>query len=224
MSVVWQAGELALVDDLAPASWVIEGTKGFAHNVGSLVPTDFAAYARVLHPAFRRTNDPDWERHPRVPWAEVAKANGRVMHPEVQFGSLVGWLWPNGHEQPPIWDGGPEVGSLPEDLAGPLAEVLGRHTATPGRCWFALWHGWADFPFSPSKAPTFNLPWRDYFLLVGPVSAAVQSLSGPLLSAVMFRSANLWWPDDRSWCVATEVDMDCTYVGGSAECVADLLA
>jgi hypothetical protein len=39
----------------------------------------------------------------------------------------------------------------------------------------------------------------------------------------MWRSANLWWPDDHAWIVATEVDLNSTYVGGSSACVADLL-
>jgi hypothetical protein len=38
------------------------------------------------------------------------------------------------------------------------------------------------------------------------------------------QSANLWWPEDRAWFVATDIDLMSTYVGGSAACVADLLA
>jgi hypothetical protein len=38
------------------------------------------------------------------------------------------------------------------------------------------------------------------------------------------QSATLWWPADRAWCVATDTDLMSTYVGGSAACVADLLA
>jgi hypothetical protein len=34
----------------------------------------------------------------------------------------------------------------------------------------------------------------------------------------------LWWPDDRAWCVATDIDLDTTYVGASRECVARLPA
>ncbi len=34
---------------------------------------------------------------------------------------------------------------------------------------------------------------------------------------------NLWWPDDRAWCVATELDMQSTYIGGSRACVDQLL-
>jgi hypothetical protein len=34
----------------------------------------------------------------------------------------------------------------------------------------------------------------------------------------------MWWPADRAWCVVTDVDLVTTYVGGSAGCIADLLA
>jgi hypothetical protein len=37
-------------------------------------------------------------------------------------------------------------------------------------------------------------------------------------------SPNLWWPDDRAWCVATEIDLDSTYVGGSATMIRELLS
>ncbi len=39
-----------------------------------------------------------------------------------------------------------------------------------------------------------------------------------------WQSANLWWPDDRAWFVATEIDLMSTYVGGSRECIDALLA
>ncbi|MFC9837889.1 hypothetical protein ACFVKB_29370 [Rhodococcus sp. NPDC127530] len=32
-------------------------------------------------------------------------------------------------------------------------------------------------------------------------------------------SPNLWWSDDRAWCVATDTDLMATYVGGSARCI-----
>jgi hypothetical protein len=34
----------------------------------------------------------------------------------------------------------------------------------------------------------------------------------------------LFWPTDRSWCVATEVDFDSTLVGGDADLIAAILA
>lgn len=36
-------------------------------------------------------------------------------------------------------------------------------------------------------------------------------------------SPNVWWPEDRAWCVATDIDLYDTYVGGSVECVQAVL-
>lgn len=94
-----------------------------------------------------------------------------------------------------------------------FAAILERHTTTPNDSWFAVWEGWAGLAIKPGQAPVFHLPGRPYFLLHGPVSGAVQSLAtDPVLD---HQSANLWWPSDRAWCVATEVDLDSTYIGAS---------
>ena len=36
-------------------------------------------------------------------------------------------------------------------------------------------------------------------------------------------SPNIWWPEDRAWCVATDIDLFDTYVGGSRECIEAVL-
>jgi hypothetical protein len=38
------------------------------------------------------------------------------------------------------------------------------------------------------------------------------------------QSPNLWWPEDRAWFVATEIDYAWTYIGGSTELIDELLA
>jgi hypothetical protein len=38
-----------------------------------------------------------------------------------------------------------------------------------------------------------------------------------------YRSPNIWWPDDRAWCVATEIDLMSTFAGGSAACAEAIL-
>jgi len=38
------------------------------------------------------------------------------------------------------------------------------------------------------------------------------------------QSASLWWPEDRAWFVATEIDLNSTYVGGSTSTIEALLA
>ena len=56
-------------------------------------------------------------------------------------------------------------------------------------------------------------------LLSGPLHAATTSLARPPWD----QRASLWWPDDRAWCVATDVDSMSTYVVGSRQCIAALL-
>jgi hypothetical protein len=63
------------------------------------------------------------------------------------------------------------------------------------------------------------LPNRNYGLYGGPIDLALTSVDGPWNS----QSPNLWWPEDRSWCVATEVDYAWTYVGGSRMLIGALL-
>jgi len=69
-----------------------------------------------------------------------------------------------------------------------------------------------------------HLPQRSYFLLQGPLDAAMEL--GWMLDASHFspQSPNLFWPNDHSWCVATEIDLDSSYVGGSKELVQRLVA
>jgi hypothetical protein len=35
---------------------------------------------------------------------------------------------------------------------------------------------------------------------------------------------NLWWPDDRAWVVASEIDLAWSYLGGSADLVDAVVA
>jgi hypothetical protein len=34
----------------------------------------------------------------------------------------------------------------------------------------------------------------------------------------------VWWPDDRAWCVATDIDLNSTYIGCDDACRAEILA
>jgi hypothetical protein len=54
-----------------------------------------------------------------------------------------------------------------------------------------------------------RLPARDYLLFRAPIHEALGWEDGP----------NLWWPEDRAWCVASEIDFPYTYVGGSKELI-----
>jgi Clp amino terminal domain, pathogenicity island component len=74
-------GELCLVDDVSSADWIVAGVRDFEHDVGSLLPVGFDAYARVCHPALRRLDGDAWAE---VSWSQVATVNGRVARPRRQ--------------------------------------------------------------------------------------------------------------------------------------------
>jgi hypothetical protein len=232
---------LRLPPDAHAADWIVRGVRDFDCTVGSIVPPVFEAYARVFHPPGRRSGESDAE----VRWADVAAANGRVMHPAAEWGSLTG-SW-RAREQPGVWDMEPELGDIPERIAKHLARLLQRYTSTAERCWFAptamreelgvmlvFTEGTsadeqvrvrdasearlAERQRRLETAPRFTLPNREFRLFAGALEALVD------LYDELDVSPNLWWPDDRSWCVGTDIDLMTTYVGGSASAVDALLA
>jgi hypothetical protein len=128
-----------------------------------------------------------------------------------------GWEFVREDDQSPLWDDAPAEGHLPTTVAARLAAVLRRHTTTPEDCWFGVWHGWASIA---ADAPTLALSAREHWLVGAPVETAAANMAAEPHE----QSASLWWPADRAWCVVTDVDLMSSYVGGTAACVADLLA
>ncbi len=210
-------GDLHLVDDVRSANWIVANVRDFGSGVGSLLPVTFEAYARVLHPAGRATAGGD---DVDVAWSEVAAANGRIAHAAMEWVAVTGdWRFMNERGQPGIWDRPPSVGSLPARQAASLAGVLARFSAKASECWFAVWYGYGNAPFDPGAVKLVAMPERPMVLLRGPVRAAETAFSGQAWPP----SASLWWPEDRRWCVATDIDLQSSYVGGSAECIAAVL-
>ena len=226
---------LVYVDDLSPAQWIVERLHPFAQDAGAIIPPGFDAYARIFHPAMRRVGETEIP----VTWREIADLNLRVHHSQMQFGAIAGGSALKQGSQPGLWDRAPMIGSLPLDVARVLVDLLRLQTKTPERCWFAAWEGWGDPVFASLHGPkvgpapqlpeiiprpsahTLQLPGRGYYVAKGPVTAALDTVYGV---AYHYQSPSIWWPDDRAWCVATEVDFDWTYVGGSNSCVAAVLA
>jgi hypothetical protein len=179
--------------------------------VTSVVPSGFEAYTRVLHPL-----DPPARGQQPVRWADVASWSGIELVPGIDFPDIaMPEHEPSGVEP---WPGHvPQVGTLHPADVDALAAVLTRHTSTPERCWFCTWEGWGSVVFD--DGPRVELPERNYALFVGPLAALPS-----LMDAQDDHSPNLWWPDDRAWCVATEIDLAWTYVGGPAALISDALA
>jgi hypothetical protein len=238
-------GDLEFRSDVHVADWLVQRLHGFAVNVGSIIPDGIAAYARIFHPAEAvavRAADGGFEPSEEVRWAQIAAWSGRTVHPEMQF-EAISVPTPGRDPGPAPWDGDePECGMLPYEKTKALADVLARHTRRPDRCWFAVWKGWAEvagtvmwltaegsgeplppvLPPEAHEAPKLRIPGRDMLLFHGPVAAVGNFVFGSD-PEVDFRSPNLWWPDDRAWCVASEIDFSWTYVGGSTALIDELL-
>jgi hypothetical protein len=208
---------MRLATSSEPADWIPALLHDFAVDVGSFIPDVFESYARILHPPGRLAAD---ESVLNVRWADIAAANGRSVDDEVLHVDISGEpsrVGPSGEE---LWNQHPRTGSLSREIVERLIQTLGSHTTTPDHCWFGVWNGWGGLRESIRGAPMFSVPGRDVFLLEGSVTDALITLEG---INWCFQSAMLWWPDDRAWCVSTEIDFSWTYVGGSQNCIAEVL-
>jgi hypothetical protein len=192
--------------DVSAADWIVADLKTFAKSVHSLLPACFSSYVRVFHPARRHFHGDEL-----VSWAEIAEANGTTVNPAMQLNALTRGHW--FEPQPGVYDDPPALGSVPPEVMPALIGVLEQQTATADKCWFAFWNGYGDTTPDISSASTFKVPSREYHLLAGPIDAAANDEWG-----FRYQSPNLWWPDDRAWCVATEIDLNTTYIGCDDAC------
>lgn len=199
-----QGHRLRRLDDVSDGHWIEERAGDFDSGVNALLPAGFEAYARVLHPV--ELADDRFMR-----WSEVAERTGKVLHSMSRFEEIAGRDLADE----------PGQGTFPEELLPVLCEVLATHTGSAERCYFGLWEGWGWIDGEADKGPWVELSGRRYLLFEGPLGAATEL--GDRGEGYFFpQSPNLWWPQDRAWCVATDVDLCSTYVGGSARLVQDL--
>lgn len=115
----------------------------------------------------------------------------------------------------------PEPGQMPRNVAERLVEILAQHTTSPHECYFAVWDGWAALSPSEGFGPAFEIPSRPMTLYSADIHAASERFDSTAV-AVSY-SPNLWWPADRAWCVATEIDFTSTYIGSSSAAALELI-
>jgi hypothetical protein len=236
------AGEPAWSQAVEHSDWIGGRLAPFGSAVSSVVPGGFEAYARILHPAEDLCTGGRVVR-----WAAVAAWSGMPLRRDVQFHSIA--LPPRALPEPAPSSGqGPRRGTLYLPDAEVVAATARAWTSTPELCWFCVWdgYGWGDAPrllswpdgtpelnLAPESRPEsatapgavghealVHLPHRDYLLYSGPV----EQVAAPARLSGTEQTANLWWPDDRAWCVASEIDLAWTYVGGPAGLIGRLLA
>jgi hypothetical protein len=155
-----------------------------------------------------------------VRWRDIAAANNRTIAGEMQVMDLPTYPSQYSASGEELWNEQSSTGNLPREISVRLAAILRSETLTPELCWFAVWEGYADVRIRMSKAPMFSVPQRNLFLLQGTVDDVLTTLS---VVDWDYRSPNLWWPDDRAWCVVTEIDFTWSYIGGSSSCIEQIV-
>lgn len=216
------------LDDVAEADWLVSALPDFHGRVIDLVTDTFPAYARIFHRPDQGL--PSGDRPSS--WAEMAKDRGTVFHPAAQFTDLGREAYQPETERIP----GPRLGTLDRITLPLLIERLNAHTATPEACWSALWVGYGKSPDRWRAKPSFRLPGREYWLLSGALKDLI-ALSSEFETAGLtddwrrmtrkmgiIHSPTIWWPQDRSWLVHSEIDYDSTIVGGTPALVHELVA
>ncbi|HET9611234.1 MAG TPA: hypothetical protein VFP06_16605 [Acidimicrobiales bacterium] len=223
------------------AAWLVDSLHPFGQgDTGSVVPSGFEAYARIEHDPGPPDRDPHeggldvaavraladhlvpatatpddcwfclW-----VGYGSVAgRAAGRPDEPGVA--AWVRWRWYQARRPADTWY---VVGSR----SGWRAWV---------HKWLALWRlrrrgrRWSRrIRAVTRRCGIVTTPEREYLLFRGPVVAAASAAvpaPWPLwggstldLDDGALDGPNLWWPADRAWVVASEIDLTWTYLGGS---------
>lgn len=236
--------DLELADDVSAADWLDEALRPWSWpdpdgptRVASFVPDRYEGFARILHPLC-------WGTGGGGRWSELATPRGVAIGPDTSFTEASGIrerddedLWHRYH---------PSDGSLPAAPMAALGAALQPHTGTPDDCVFCFWVGsgvwgsdngevyyghlsdeeneainapvrarWERELAAQAHVPQVHLPAREHFLFTGPLGRTAR----PFMFGMWEQSPSMWWPADRAWFVATEIDGFSSYVGGSAAAI-----
>jgi hypothetical protein len=116
---------------LVEAEWLAQRLRPFGSGFTSIVPADFPAYLRILHPVYGVNNE-------LLRWADVAAKSGRTMHRLAEFQEIYRPEVDVSMDAVTL----PAAGNLPSHLLASLCEILAEHTNTPKSCCFCLWEGY----------------------------------------------------------------------------------
>jgi hypothetical protein len=237
------AGQLVPSHRVSEADWYGAGLNGFGGRVDQVIPRGYPAYARILHPAEDEHGDPvrwsdvaawsgrvlhrlaqfdaiagRWydQRRKGVGWPGRNPGQGSLTWQQLRVlchilachTATADQCWLN------VWEG---FGNLPQEW-----ERTAPRVHQPGRAYYIFQRplgdvlefsarvhevGWDQDPLPPTMAR---------IVLPGPSMVEKRSdQAEPRNEDPWIQSPNQWWPSDRAWCVASEIDFDSTLVAGT---------
>lgn len=134
--------------------------------------------------------------------------------------AMIAGLLPEGPCTVGVWagwgglSGGVRVTFTPEGSSAPASQRTGPFGVDP------------EITHAVRDGPLLTLPGREYVLLAGRTEELNDpgwSVEAGLGEPGLTEPPGLIWPDDRSWFIATEIDFDSTFIGGSEELISTVL-
>lgn len=198
--------QLTSADTTASAAWIEAACQGARATVGELVPNTYTSFLRVHAPP---PTSGDWWATYRYLYEAVALIGAQhTSRPDhAWFAVWEGHGFDSVHTQV-AWSDAPIDDAERQEREAMRARLRDENRTRTAAIRSQL-----------ATVPRFALPDRTYYLMEGPV-AAVAALRDP--STGHWRNPDLFWPDDRRWFVATDVDFWSLYVGGSDDFIAEL--
>lgn len=190
--------------DSSPAAWIGERLAPGTFEVRMMVPEGFDAYARIFFPFVSDAVLGDGSpADTTLTWSEVAALNGRTAHALMEADTISTTDQRRGLHS-----------SLSDAQTETLWPILERH-ATSQSVGFLLWDGYGGVDPRPFEGqPKVEHMGRSYHLLYGPLAARTDFANTP----------NYVWPEDRAWCLVTDIDFYWAYVAGTSSCVDEIIA
>jgi hypothetical protein len=194
------------VADVSVAAWIAPRLASFGSCIGALVPSPFQAYARLRD----RDPEPVWENglSAAALAALVEIVSGVRGEDRCYFALWEGYGW--------IQGGGASIvvgTSEPPDEEA-ISAVRAASTAPA-------------FGREILKGPKLRLRHRDYVLFDGPLASVLSfGRREEILGREVLRhhAPDFIWPDDHAWFIATDVDLDVAYIGGSRALIEDVIS
>jgi hypothetical protein len=203
--------------DVEAARWLVDRLHPLGRDVGAVVPAGFDAYVRLDHPIGDGADEP-WDGGLLAGDAEALAAilAGFTTTPDDCWFCL--------------WDGyGDVTGAVavvvahydPDETGAETVESAQRRTEDE------LDRQSRAVARVVDRCGRVEAPDREYLLFRGPVTAVTAASTagagiGPATDTL--DGPNLWWPADRTWVVASEIDLAWTYVAGPRALADALLA
>jgi hypothetical protein len=190
----------------AAADWVAGACRGVWGTVGALVPNQ---YPLILHAHAPEPDIVDW-------WSQYSELFRTIATIGEQHTSDPERAWFA------VWEGhGFDTTTSHYSWQGPVDDAT-RQALEQKRSRLRIENERRNAATRAAlhTVPRFDLPHRSYYLLAGPVTAATQVREPG--SPGRWQRPDLFWPDDRRWFVATDVDFWSLYIGGDHDFISEL--